>query len=336
LKSPGLFSILLPLYNARDTFPSALNSVLKCQDSDIEIVVVDDGSDDGSGGMADTFASRDSRVRVIHSQHQGLVEALNNGMEQARGEWILRMDADDIAHPLRVKYYREYIATHPEVDIWGSLIHYFPRKDLKEGLIYYEQWVNSIGTHEEIVQDLFVECPIPHPTLACRRKDLVEVGGYCNNGMPEDYDLVFRLWERGKRFGKIPKRLLFWRDWNGRLSRTDLRYGIDRFMALKVSVLKRTLLKNRNAMVSAAGPIGKAFARELLAQGIKVVAFLEVDPDKIGNTVYGIPVWSVEKAREIGDALILHAVGQKGERQKGRELYLSWGLKEGKDFICVS
>ena len=300
------------------------------------MVVVDDGSEDGSGGIADLFAGRDSRVRVIHTQHRGLVEALNTGLEQAQGEWILRMDADDIAHPKRINHYRDFMKDRPEVDIWGSLIRYFPRHNLKEGLLYYEQWVNSICTHEEIIRDLFVECPIPHPTLAYRRKNILEAGGYCNNGMPEDYDVIFRFWERGKIFGKIPKRLLFWRDWNGRLSRTDPRYGIDRFMVLKVTVLKRTLLKNRNAVVSAAGPIGKAFARELMAQGVKVEAFLEVDPDKIGNIVYDIPVRSVEKAREVGDALILHAVGQKGERQKGRDLYLSWGLREGKDFICVS
>jgi glycosyltransferase involved in cell wall biosynthesis len=310
--------------------------VLKCRDSDIEVVVVDDGSEDESGGIADLFASRDSRVRVIHTKHQGLVRALNTGLEAAEGEWVLRMDADDIAHPQRVRYYRQYIKDCPDVEIWGSLIRYFPRRSLKNGAIAYEKWVNSIHSHEEITRDIFVECPLPHPTLAYRRKEALEAGGYCDNEMPEDYDLIFRFWERGKRFGKISKYLLFWRDWNGRLSRTDPRYGIDRFMALKVSVLKRSLLINRDAVVSAAGPVGKAFARELLAQGAKVIAFLEVDPDKIGNTVYGIPVWSVEKAREVGSVLILHAVGQKGERQRGRDLYISWGLTEGKDFICVS
>jgi len=222
------------------------------------------------------------------------------------------------------------------VDIWRSLIRYFPRRDLKEGLLYYEQWVNSICTHEEIIRDLFVECPIPHPTLACRRKDVLEVGGYYDNGLPEDYHLIIRFWERGKLFRKIPKYLLFWRDWNQRLSRIDVRYGIDRFMVLKVAVLKRTLIGDRKVMVSAAGPVGKAFARELLAQGIRIAAFLEVDPKKIGNRVYGVPVLPVEKAQEVDNVVILHAVGQKGERQKGRDLYISWGLTEGKDFICVS
>ena len=107
-------------------------------------------------------------------------------------------------------------------------------------------------------------------------------------------------------------------------------------MALKVSVLKRTLLNDRDAVVSAAGPVGKAFARELINQEVTVQAFVEVDPQKIGNTVYGIPVIPVEKVKEICGPLILHAVGQKGGRQQGRELYKSWGLIEDKDFVCVS
>jgi glycosyltransferase involved in cell wall biosynthesis len=332
---PASISIVLPVYNAQGTLHPALESVLRSP-GDMEVVVVDDGSDDGSGGITDMVADRDRRVRAVHTSHHGLIAALNTGIEEARGDWMLRMDADDIAHPRRLESYREYIAAHPEVDMVGSLIRYFPRRGLKDGLIAYEQWVNSVRTHADIMRDMFVECPIPHPTLAARKADIIAVGGYCDNGFPEDYDLVLRFWERTKVFAKIPKRLLFWRDRPDRLSRTDPRYGINRFMALKVEALKRTLLKDREAVVSAAGPVGKAFARELMTQGIRIIAFLEVDPDKIGNMVYDIPVLPVEKARVIKDPLICHAVGQKSGREQGRRLYTSWGLLEGRDFVCVS
>jgi len=332
---PVSISIVLPVYNAQDSLPRALESVLRPSD-DVELVVVDDGSNDGSGGIADAIADRDSSVRVIHTKHQGLIAALNTGIEGAQGKWILRMDADDIAHPMRTELYRTYLDSHQEVDLVGSLIRYFPRRGLKDGLIGYEQWVNSIRTHDEIVRDIFVECPIPHPTLAARKTDIMGVGGYLDNGFPEDYDLVLRFWEKGKKFGKVPRRLLFWRDRPDRLSRTHERYQLDRFMELKVTVLKRTLLKDRDAVVSAAGPVGKAFARTMLGQGIRVRAFLEVDPDKIGNTVYDIPVLPVEEGRNIGGALICHAVGQRIGREQGRRLYNSWGLREGQDFICVS
>jgi len=332
---PVSISIVLPVYNAQDSLPRALESVLRPSD-DVEVVVVDDGCDDGSGGIADTVADRDWRVRVIHTDHEGLIAALNTGIEEARGEWIFRMDADDIAHPNRIRSYRAYIESHPEADIVGSLIRYFPRRDLKEGLVGYEEWVNSIRTHDEIIRDMFVECPIPHPTLAARKNDVIAVGGYRNNEFPEDYDLVLRFWEKGKQFGKVPRRLLFWRDRVDRLSRTHARYQLDRFVTLKVLVLKRTMLKDRDAVVSAAGPVGKAFARTMMSHGIRVRAFLEVDPDKIGNTVYDIPVLPVKEARNITGSLICHAVGQKTGREEGRRLYISWGLREGQDFICVS
>ncbi len=326
----------MPVYNAQNTLPAAMTSVLKSQDGNIEIILVDDGSDDQSGAIADSYADRDPRVRVLHTSHQGLIAALNAGLEAVTGEWMLRMDADDVAHPGRIDHYRKAMADYPDVDVWGSLIRYFPSQGLKDGLLLYEQWVNSLVSHEDIVRDLFVECPIPHPALACRRAEVIDAGGYLDNGFPEDYDLIFRLCERGKTFGKIDKTLLFWRDHPERLSRTESRYHLSRFRTLKVSVLKRTLLKDRDAVVSAAGPVGKAFARELMKQDVTVQAFVEVDPQKIGNKVYGIPVLPVERVKEIHGPLILHAVGQKGGREQGRELYKSCGLIEGKDFVCVS
>ncbi len=207
--------------NAQNTLPAAMTSVLKSQDGNFEIILVDDGSDDQSGAIADRYSEKDSRVKVLHTPHQGLIVALNAGLETATGEWMLRMDADDVAHPRRIDHYRKAIANHPDVDVWGSLIRYFPRQGLKDGLLLYEQWVNSLVSHDAIVQDLFVECPIPHPTLACRRRDIINAGSYLDNGFPEDYDLVFRVWERGKTFGKIDKTLLFWRDHPERLSRSE-------------------------------------------------------------------------------------------------------------------
>jgi hypothetical protein len=91
------------------------------------------------------------------------------------------------------------------------MVSIFPRKGLKDGMRQYENWLNSLRTHQDIHHNLFVECPIAHPSLMVRKEAIVNIGGYQDRGWPEDYDLIFRLYLAGYLFEKIPKRLLCWR-----------------------------------------------------------------------------------------------------------------------------
>lgn len=90
-----MISVIVPMYNARNYIGKCLDSIVNQSYRDLEIIVVDDGSTDGSGTVADEYASKDSRIKVIHGENQGLVSARKRGIAQATGDYVLFVDSDD-------------------------------------------------------------------------------------------------------------------------------------------------------------------------------------------------------------------------------------------------
>ncbi len=331
------FSIILPVRDAERTLPWLLDSVIKQWYADWELVAVDDRSTDSSKLILERHAGSDTRIRIFSTTQGGIVDALNTGISQARGAWTVRIDADDVCHPELLAELHQSVIRKPDIQVHAARVRYFPRLSLQDGLLVYEEWINGLTEHAEIARDMFIECPMPHPTLTCRRTDLQAIGGYMDMGWPEDYDLVFRLWLRGSKFSKIPRVLYYWRDREERLSRTHSRYALDRFMDAKVVFLLQSYLsEKREVVVAGAGPVGKDFTRKLQAQGVRVKAFLEVNPSKIGKSIHGITVFPVEAAARFKGTMILQAVGQKGTRRTARALYRELGLVETEDFLFVS
>lgn len=90
-----MISVIIPVYNAERYVAECLDSLLNSTYRDVELICVDDGSTDGSGGILDQYARQDKRVLVIHQQNQGVSAARNKGLDVARGEWVTFVDADD-------------------------------------------------------------------------------------------------------------------------------------------------------------------------------------------------------------------------------------------------
>lgn len=94
-----LISVIIPVYNAEKYLPTCLESVLNQTYSDLELILVNDGSKDGSGAVCDAFAARDSRVKVIHQENGGVSAARNAGLDRAAGAYISFIDSDDYVKP---------------------------------------------------------------------------------------------------------------------------------------------------------------------------------------------------------------------------------------------
>jgi hypothetical protein len=166
---------------------------------------------------------------------------------------------------------------------------------------------------------------------------LTALGGYRDTGGPEDYDLWLRAQAAGVRFAKCPEVLLDWRDSASRLSRRDARYARERFQAAKLEALLRGALRDgRPVVVWGAGPIGKGWARALLAAGHPVRAFVEVAPGRLGQRIHGLPVVPVHAAVQHPGALHIAAVGQPGARARIRQAAGALGLRDGLDLIAVA
>jgi len=323
-------SVLLPVRDEERYLAECLESLSAQTLADLEVIVVDDGSTDESAAIATEHARRDPRVRVLRQEPAGMVAASERARAEARAPLIARMDADDVALPDRLELQVAAIEEEGLAAV-GGRVEYFPEPT--DGMRAYADWLNSLVTVEAALRDLWVECPLPGPGLTAR----AELVSYRDRGWPEDYDLVLRIWEHGGRFRNVDRLVHRWRDHPERLTRTQPAYTLAAFRRCKVHFLRRTLLaEGRAAVVWGAGPTGKAFARELVAAGTELAAFVEVDPRKLGKRIHGAPVVPVERAADFPGALSLGAVAGAEGRTRVRALAADLGLVEGRDFLAVA
>ena len=330
-------TVLLPARDAAGTVRAAAVSILRQGFRDLSLVAVDDGSRDGTGAILDALARRDRRVRVIHGPGEGIARALNRGLAACDGEVVVRMDADDVAHPRRVERQLAALDADPTLAAVGSRVRLFPRRDVAGGMARYAAWLNGLVTPELVARDLLVEAPLVHPASAIRRDVLEGAGGWRDGDFPEDYDLWLRLSAAGHGLSNLPEVLLDWRESPGRLTRTDGRYALPRHLALKAAWLAAgPLADRREVAIWGAGETGRALARALSSHGVSVALFLEVDPRKIGRTVLGAPVASYEEAGRARGLPLLVAVGAAGARDLIRAELGRQGFEEIRDYRCVA
>jgi glycosyltransferase involved in cell wall biosynthesis len=333
---PPDVSVLMPFRNAEGTIGAAARSIFGQLGPALELVAVDDHSTDDSVEVLRAEAGADPRLRLVTNSGRGLVDALNTGAAACRGEWVARMDADDLSCPGRLAAQVELLRASC-ADVVGCRAAAPPGEDVSPGMAYYVEWVNSLLSPEEHARDLLVESPLVHPTVVMPRALLQNVGGYRAGQFPEDYDLWLRLAKSGARFCKHPQVLLYWRDSAERLTRTDPRYSPFAFRTLKARSLADGLVGSIDRVqIWGAGPDGKAWLPELERVGIAVMRYFDIDPRKIGGRIRGrVPVLAWEKIEAFRDTLTLVSVGAKGARALIRHELQTRSFVEGRDFVCV-
>jgi GT2 family glycosyltransferase len=332
-------SVLLPVRNGGPWLEAALASLARQTLTDHEVVVVDDGSTDGSGALLDRRAADDPRLRVVHQPASGLVAALNRGLELCRAPLVARMDADDISHPRRLELQAALFDERPEVGVASCRVHHFPRRHVGRGFRLYETWINGLMSHEEMMRERFVESPVAHPSVVVRRDVLDGAGGWRDTSWPEDYDLWLRLFESGVVFAKSERRLFFWREHGARLTRTDPRYSVPGFLRCKAHFLARgPLVEGSRVVLWGAGQTGRRLSKFLREDGVEIDRVVDIDPAKIGGMLRGIPVISPDELPgHLGDdAVVLAAVASRGARDLIRNELVEIGLVEGSTFWCVA
>jgi glycosyltransferase involved in cell wall biosynthesis len=331
-----LVSILLPVWNAENTLSTTLASIERQTTSNWECLIVDDGSSDASPAIAQRFAKRDARFKLVARNHEGLIPSLNAGIDLCTAPLVARMDADDWMHRDRLARQIDLLDRSPDLEAVGCFVRIFPRAGLNDGRRAYEDWLHSLTEPERLWRERFIECPIAHPTLMMRRDTLAFLR-YREKGWPEDYDLMLRLLRRGPVAGIVPTRLHGWRDLPTRLSRTDERYALSKFTACRAWHLSRDFLGDRKTYsLWGHGRTGRALRRELATLGHEPTTIVEVHPRRIGNMIHGarvIPPEALEHERP--DRLIV-SVARHGPRAKIRAALARMGLQEGLDFVCAA
>lgn len=324
-----LVSVLMPVRDGGGWLADAVASVLAQSWRELELLVIDDHSRDGA---VDLLPRSDPRLRILPAPARGIVAALNHGLAAARGEWIARMDADDVCTPERIAVQLAHAAAHPGIDIIASRVELIDTQP-DSGLWRYIGWSNALTEPEDIARELFVESPLVHPTVLMRTDLLRRLGGWRDGDFPEDYELWLRAAQAGCRFGKPAPVLLHWRDHGRRLTRTDPRYAADSFLRLKAAHLARWRLSGRPVWIGGAGPGGRALHDALRREGVDVIGFIDVHPRRIGGHKRGLPVWPYARLAEPVDAIGLVAVGNPGAHARVRQDMAPWGLREGADWL---
>ena len=199
-----LISVLLPTYNSSAYLRQSIESILRQTYINFELIVVDDASDDGTSAILDDID--DSRiVRIAFSQNQGIVKALNAALMRAKGVYLARMDADDMAIPDRLRCQVGYLEEHPDVAIVGSWIRGFG--SLRRSYIHAYPIDNG-----EIQAAQYFENPFAHPSVMIRHAVFDHLSElYCSDfPYVEDWELWGRLFEFGKA-ANIPAALVCYR-----------------------------------------------------------------------------------------------------------------------------
>ncbi len=327
-------TVLLPVRNAQEFLEETLDSIFSQTYTDFELLIVDDGSTDGSGDILRKISSIDKRVKVFSfDSNRGIIDALNFGISEAKAPFIARMDADDIMHSDRLKMQYNHFIRNPELDVIGCLVEKFSSTGVQSGYRIYIEWLNSLCEHDSIVRDIFVESPLAHPSVMMRTEVLRQIGGYKDYGWAEDYDLWLRLYLAGKKFGKVKQVLLSWRDEQTRLSRNDQRYSLDNFYRCKAHYMAEGILKNRPVIIWGAKRRSRSFAKYL---GSEIKAFVDIDHKKVGNKINGIPVIYPEDLINYPKTPILSYVSSKGARLNIRQWLVFNSYVEGKDFFMMA
>ena len=218
-------SVILSVHNQEKYLPSATDSILKQSFTDFEFLIIDDASSDQTSLILNRF--RDKRIKTFTNRHRlGLTRSLNRALRHAQGEYIARMDADDIAYPLRLKIQLDYLTRYPHIAACGTAVDLIDYAGKPIGQKHFPQHITKTM--------LMRYNPLIHPTVMVRK----EVCTYdANLNGAEDYDLWLRLGSK-YQLANINQVLLAYRvnpqgiSWSS-LKHTELQAIKARWKALK-------------------------------------------------------------------------------------------------------
>ncbi|WP_322511502.1 glycosyltransferase family 2 protein [Chloroflexus sp.] len=332
-----LVSIILPIRNAAATLPACLRSLARQTFTAYEVLAIDDGSDDESPAIVAAAAARDARIVSIRAGRIGLPAALNLGLALARAPIIARMDADDVMHPDRLGLQYQALTEQPDLALIASRVVAFPARAVRAGLREYLRWQNRVLTPEQVSAEIYVESPFAHPSVMFRRKAIEELGGYTTEPWPEDYELWLRIHAAGLAMAKLPRNLLAWRERPDRATRTDPRYARELFDELRANFLARDprLHSGRSLVYWGAGRATRQRARRLIERGFPPAAWIDIDPDKIGQTIWGAPVCAPAWLDRQPRPFVLVYVTNHGARDLIGGWLAAMGYQPGRDYLGV-
>ena len=183
-----LVSVILPVFNSQKYLKDSIESILNQTYTKIEIVCINDGSTDISLKILESYSKMDKRIKIISHENKGIAYSLNQGIKQSNGDYIARMDADDIAVPTRIEEQVEFLERNSKIGICGSWAEVFGNND-------HPKLLKHPGNHERLRVKLLFSVCFAHPTVMIRRS-LLTGNSICYNEKftnSQDYELWSKI-----------------------------------------------------------------------------------------------------------------------------------------------
>lgn len=210
LRDGGLISIIIPVYNVKDYLDRCMDSIVNQTYINIEIILIDDGSDDGSGEMCDRWARQDCRIKVFHKTNGGLSSARNLGLDKAAGKYIGFVDSDDY---IKEDMYELLLAgMEKEIDIacCGTMIVY--PEEQKRRVEYYDRASSrKVFSNSEAVRELLIKRYLSFSSCnKLFRRELYRQLKYPVGKTSEDLPVTYELVKRSRKVVNIGKTRYFY------------------------------------------------------------------------------------------------------------------------------
>ncbi len=210
-------TVLLPVYNAAEFLREAIDSILSQTFSDFELLIINDGSTDSSAQIIASFA--DKRIRVLNNERNiGIIATLNRGIEEARGEYIARMDADDISFPERLSKQVQALDSDPHISVISCFVDFINVDGRVTGVWNTDR--TTVSEKEIRTMMMRTNC-IAHPGVMMRREIALKFLYNSQQKGTEDWDLWMRMLASGFKIAKLPEVLLHYRIHPGSISGKD-------------------------------------------------------------------------------------------------------------------
>jgi glycosyltransferase involved in cell wall biosynthesis len=209
-------SVVIPVYRAQGYVGAAIESVLNQTYADFELLILDNGSDDGTLAIVASYAERDARIRFRTRPNAGAVRSINDLIQWARHDLVAVMHADDVMEPQRLERQVAFLEQHPEVAVATSYVHYIGPDGRRIGA-YRSPFTDPAAVWREFEAGRAIG--LTHPSAMMRRADVLAVGGYREAfTVTDDADLWMRLLEAGRLVLVQPEFLLSYRVHSGSAS----------------------------------------------------------------------------------------------------------------------
>lgn len=216
MSSNPLISVIIPCYNAEKFVEKAVRSIMEQTYTNLEIICINDCSIDKTGEILQKLAKEDNRIVYVKNEiNLKLSKTLNKGIALAKGEYIARMDADDIALHQRLELQMDFLLKNTDVDLVGANVQYIDERDKEIDIVS-----NLKREHNEIVKKLPWKSEFYHPTILAKKSLFLDLDNYIIIEYGEDYDLWVRAWFKNKKMMNLDDVLLYYRIHSGQMTDT--------------------------------------------------------------------------------------------------------------------